>query len=246
MYKKAVLFDLDGTLVPMDNDEFTNAYVKALSESASKWGYDPAEIIRALWKGTGAMITNDGSRTNILAFWDTFKQFITGKSADQINDDTALFDSFYASDFHKTKSCARPNPLAPAAVAAASSQESIVILATNPIFPGVGIESRLGWIGMSREDFDYVTTYENSCFCKPNPKYYLEIMEKAGLEPCDCIMIGNDLDEDILPCLSLGMDAILITDFLINKQDKPLENIRTCTFKELPSMLEAMQTGHSF
>ena len=64
-----------------------------------------------------------------------------------------------------------------------------VILATNPIFPREAVLSRLSWIDLTQDDFDYITTYEISHYCKPNPDYYKEILENCNLQPAECVMI---------------------------------------------------------
>ena len=67
---KAILFDLDGTLLPMDNDEFTKAYFYLLSENAKEWGYtDRDMLIKAVWGGVKYMYMNDGKVTNDKVFW---------------------------------------------------------------------------------------------------------------------------------------------------------------------------------
>ena len=38
---KTVLFDLDGTLLPMDQDNFVKAYFKNLAIKLAPHGYDP-------------------------------------------------------------------------------------------------------------------------------------------------------------------------------------------------------------
>ena len=61
---KNVLFDLDGTLLPMDMEAFTNGYFGLLTQKMAPRGYDPKRLIDAVWAGTAAMVKNDGSRTN--------------------------------------------------------------------------------------------------------------------------------------------------------------------------------------
>ena len=65
---KVILFDLDGTLLPMDQDEFVKAYFGLLAKKLSAFGYEPEKLIQSIWMGTKAMITNDGSKTNEEAF----------------------------------------------------------------------------------------------------------------------------------------------------------------------------------
>ena len=69
-----VLFDMDGTLLPMDNDEFTKGYFKLLAAKLIPHGYNADELVAAVWKGMGAMVGNDGSRSNHDAFWEAFAE----------------------------------------------------------------------------------------------------------------------------------------------------------------------------
>ena len=59
-----ILFDLDGTLLPMDNDAFTKGYFKLLAARLAPLGYEPAKLVDSIWAGTAAMVKNDGSQNN--------------------------------------------------------------------------------------------------------------------------------------------------------------------------------------
>ena len=214
---EAILFDLDGTLLPMDNDLFVRTYMGLLTKKMAPFGYDPELLISALWKGTGKMIKNDGSKTNAEVFWSLCEE-VFGK---RIFDDIPVFDSFYDNEFHGTASVTFPTPLAQKAVDLAREREDRVILATNPFFPAVAVRSRLSWARVSPESFDLITTYENSRFCKPNPAYYVEIAEKMKLDPKNCLMVGNNEVEDIASAQSLGMDTFYLNDFPVCKGEGP-------------------------
>ena len=67
-----VLFDLDGTLLPMDNDAFTKGYFKLLAAKLAPHGYEPRRLVDAIWAGTAAMVQNDGTCTNQERFWQSF------------------------------------------------------------------------------------------------------------------------------------------------------------------------------
>ena len=101
-----------------------------------------------------------------------------------------------------------------------------VYLATNPIFPRVGTMNRIRWAGIDAEDFEVITTYETYPYCKPNPKYFQEVMEEFRLNPKECLMVGNDVQED-LTIRSLGVKTYLLTDTLENKKNIPLEEAET-------------------
>ena len=97
-----------------------------------------------------------------------------------------------------------------------------VALATNPIFPSIATRKRISWTGLSYDDFSLVTTYENSSYCKPNLKYYEEILNKLGYKPEECLMVGNDVVEDMI-AKKLGMKVFLLPNCLINKNNEVLK-----------------------
>ena len=213
---KAVLFDLDGTLLPMDNDVFTRVYFKHLAKSAYGWGFTDSEaFIKTIWHGAEAMVNNDGTRTNSEAFCECFEAD-TGCDFQEVLEH---FSYFYEHEFHQAKEATAPAPLAGEMVKAAHEAADLVILATNPLFPMNADESRMSWIGLKQSDFDYITTYDNSCWCKPDPAYYTEILEKFSLKPEECIMIGNDVDEDIIAARKAGIKGYLLNDYFINRKN---------------------------
>ena len=231
---EAILFDLDGTLLPMDNDVFVQTYMGLLTKKMAPYGYDGKLLISALWKGTAAMIKNDGSKTNAEVFWNYFAKVF----GDRIYSDIATFDTFYENEFHAAASVTFPTDLAQLAVDLARENAEKVILATNPFFPAVAVRSRLSWAKVSPESFDLITTYENSSFCKPNPAYYMEIAGKMQFDPKRSLMIGNNAEEDIRAAQSLGMDTFLLTDFLICEGERP--DTPSGSFEDLIAFLRAI------
>lgn len=217
---KAILFDLDGTLLPMDQDVFTKTYFKRLCAKAAPYGYEPEELVAAIWKGTGAMVKNDGTRTNEETFWAAYAKIF----GEEKLKDKPLFDEYYATDFELARASCGFEPLAAEAVALAKSLGYRVALATNPIFPAIATEKRIAWAGLSPEDFELYTTYENCCWCKPNPEYFRDVARRMGLECRDCLMVGNDATED-LAAAETGMGVFLLTDCLINKDDRDISGL---------------------
>lgn len=216
--KQAILFDLDGTLLPMDQEEFTNGYFRLLAAKMAPYGYDPRQLVDALWQGVGAMVKNDGGAVNSERFWAVFDRAM-GKNC---RADEPVFDGFYRNEFRQAVRFTQPSPLSAELARTARSKAEYVILATNPIFPRCGQVTRLGFVGLSDTDFHWVTDYENSRFCKPNPAYYQDILARFGLQPGECVMVGNDMEEDIVPAAGLGMETFLVTDCLINPKGRAL------------------------
>lgn len=57
-----VLFDLDGTLLPMDQDVFIKDYFGRLAKKLVPYGYEPKKLIETVWAGTKAMVKNTGEK----------------------------------------------------------------------------------------------------------------------------------------------------------------------------------------
>jgi len=111
------------------------------------------------------------------------------------------------------------------------------ILATNPMFPQPATRNRMGWAGFQPKDFTAYTTYEDCHYCKPSPKYYEELLEKLELCPEECIMVGNDVEEDMIPAGGLGMQVFLLTDCIINKKDRDISAYPQGDFEALRGYL---------
>ena len=235
MSLKAVLFDLDGTLLPMDFDVFVKVYFKGIAQRLSKIGYDPEKLISAIWQGTGAMIKNNGSKTNEEAFWECFSS-IYGEDK---REDEPYFEDFYRCDFDKVKEVCGFNENSKQIIDMLKQNGIRCVLATNPIFPGIATESRIRWAGLSPDDFEFYTTYENIGYCKPNPEYYKEILRRLSLDAEECVMIGNDVSDDMVAG-KLGIKTFLLTDNLINKENIDIAIYSHGGFIELNTFLKGL------
>ena len=228
-----VLFDLDGTLLPMDQDLFVMTYLKALAARLALSGYDPKALTTAVWKGTEAMVCNDGSCRNEDCFWHVFADLM----GEKVLEDISLFDAFYRENFDEIQKVCGFHPAARHIIDLVKAKGLRPVLATNPLFPAIATHKRIAWAGLKPEDFVYISTYENSCFCKPNPDYYREILEKLHLDPQECIMVGNDAYEDTAAA-RLGIPVFLLTDCLLNKKNVDYSAYPHGGFAELKTFIE--------
>lgn len=236
-----VLFDLDGTLLPMDNEKFTRGYFKLLAKTLAPHGYESEQLTNAVWAGTAAMVKNNGSRSNEDAFWEKFAE-IYGEKA---YSDRHFFDSFYLNEFNDTKSLCKINPAAKETVFKIKSVGMRTVLATNPIFPMTANEARIRWAGLEPSDFELITSYENSRYCKPNPAYYEEITEKLNLQPSECLMVGNDVSED-MAAAKIGMNVFLLTDCLINKEREDISRYPRGSFGQMMEYIKNLNLKQKF
>lgn len=234
---KHILFDLDGTLLPMVQDEFVKFYMPLLAKSYMGAGVslDPKKFIGAVWAGYEAMVKNDGSRTNREAFWSYMEPELPISTEESEN--IAL--KFYENEFNQAICTTKPTPVSNQIVKKAKSRGLETYLATNPVFPQCATMNRIRWAGLVAEDFKVITTYETCTYCKPNPEYFRGILEEFGLDPSECLMVGNDVEED-LAIRVLGVKTYLVTDTMENKKDLPVKSDYIGTLEELLKFIETV------
>ena len=233
---KVVLFDLDGTLLPMSLEKFLGAYFGAITKRLSPLGYNEKGLVTALWEGTRKMIENDGTMTNEKAFWRKFIDLFGVKAVL----DKPHFDRFYVEEFDNVRSSCGFDPNAASAVRKIKEMGYRVALATNPIFPSLATEKRIAWAGLSPDEFELYTTYENSRYTKPNLKYYEGIVKALGVRADECLMVGNDVTEDMV-AKKLGMKVFLLTACLINKDGADISEYPSGDFSDLLSFVESLK-----
>ena len=219
----------------MDQDVFVKTYIGGLASATAKRGYDPKEMASAIMAGTVAMVKNQGDLTGEEVFWQVMRERI----GERILSDLPIFDEFYEKDFIKVKDVLGFDERAAEAVRLCKSKGFRVALATNPLFPVVATASRIKWAGLSPEEFELFTTYETSRRCKPNPDYYREVLSAMGLDGEECLMVGNDVDEDMI-AESLGMKVFLLTGCLINRRERDISQYPHGDFDELLRFIDGL------
>jgi FMN phosphatase YigB (HAD superfamily) len=209
---KAILFDLDGTLLPLDTEEFIENYIKMLSWEMK--ALIPQDLfVKKLWESTYAMINNtDPGKTNKEVFWENFFEGIECERELILT----KIEDFYKNRFPELKKVMEPNPISSIILKEAESIGLELVIATNPIFPEIAIRERLRWINAEKFGYKLITTYENMHFTKPRLEYYEEILSIIGKDPEECLMVGNDVEEDLVAS-KLGIKTFLVTDYMINR-----------------------------
>ena len=229
---KAVLFDLDGTLLPLDQDYFIKTYFGLLAGAVAPEGYEPRELVATLLEAVEAMTVNDGTKTNEEAFWETFCiRYPNGRASEQ------AFDKFYKNEFQQVRAVCGRDERANAIVKNLKIRGFKVALATSPLFPQIATDSRIEWAGLDKKDFDLVTTFEECRYSKPNPEYYKKVAQDLGVEPQECVMVGTDVGDDMV-AETLGMKVFLLTDRLINRKNEDISRYEQGSFDELGKFLE--------
>jgi FMN phosphatase YigB (HAD superfamily) len=211
-----LLFDLDGTLLGNDMQVFLPHYLKAVAAWASHL-VDPRVFVKELMRATQAMIDNlDPRVSNADAFAAVFYPSV-GLKREECE---PVFAEFYARWFPHLRVHTHVKPDARRCLLLAARRDYRLVLATNPVFPMAAIRERMRWADVAEIPWNLVTAYEAMHFCKPHLAYYREILDLLGLSPEQCMMVGNDVEEDIVAG-SLGMVTFLDPTQIIQRNAGP-------------------------
>lgn len=232
---RAVFFDLDGTLLPMDLGEFMQNYFEGLAAYVAANGLDPEAFITGLKSGIKAMASHDDGRLNSEAYWEAFFSVVDEQSADW----TPLINGFYEHEFGRIGEGVVPEPAAARVIDTLTEKGYPLVLATMPMFPKRAVEWRLAWAGVDPKRFSRMTHYENSTSVKPKLAYYAENLRACGLDGADVLMVGNNTKED-LAALELGMDAYLVTDHLLDPAKIDLSTVKHGSMAEFLAWAEGL------
>ena len=209
MVAKAVLLDLDDTLLCNHMEEFIPRYMRMLSQAFGTL-ISPERLLAKLMEGMAAMDAGDGEGpSNQEAFRQVFFRAAGQKEADL----DAVFTRFYAQDFPQLRSITRPVPEARPLLKRLCAQGIQVVVATNPVFPRTAVEQRLEWAGIPVGEFPYtlVTSIENMHATKASQAYYREILAFLELPPRECLMAGDDWERDMKPAAAAGIPVFWVT-----------------------------------
>ncbi|HHW27160.1 MAG TPA: HAD family hydrolase [Firmicutes bacterium] len=231
---RTVLFDLDGTLLNLDIEEFLRHYMRLVGAYFSHVA-PPEKFTRAIWASTNAMIANlDPSLTNHEAFAAHFEPLV-GRPWEEM---WPGFMDFYVKEFPRLRGLSKEDGVAFRVLSQCSRSGWNLILATNPIFPEIAIRERLRWCDAHEIPWKFITHIDNMHFCKPHLQYYEEIVRVCGLDPSRCVMVGNDVQEDMV-AKSLGMKTYLVEGLVIDRGGGPEPDLRG-PLAQVPEAIEKL------
>lgn len=206
--RKSLLFDLDGTLIEDSMDLFLPPYFEALTKKVAHL-VPPEKLVAQLNASTRLMMANcDPLKTNAQVFAADFFPKI-GVSYEVLN---PLFEDFYLREYCELRAFVNPIPVARTIMTRAFELRHPVVIATAPVFPLRALKLRLEWGNLGDLPYALITDYESMHSSKPNPAYYQEIASKLKCEAGNCVMVGNDVQMDILPARRAGLKTFWITN----------------------------------
>jgi len=212
---KTILFDLDGTLLPMQTEKFMETYIKALTGTFLDH-VDPDIFRQRLYAGTRKMLANDGGpKTNEQVFYEAF---FDGLDQDQ-GFIVEVFHQFYRTNFRHAKIATGTSPDMIRAVDILQEKGYQMVVATNPLFPFEAVLERIQWAELDPKRFDLITSFETMHACKPRQSFFFEVLERLDRTPEEVLMVGNDMRDD-LAAGHVGITTYLVTDCVLG--DKPV------------------------
>ena len=199
---RALLLDLDDTLLINDMEAFAPHYYRALL-AHFEGACPPGLFVEALQAGMRAMFRNDGvGGTNE----DVFAQVFFSKIDVPREELLPRFERFYAQAFDGLSVHTEADPEARRLVTRAAANGYQLAIATQPVFPRQAILARLRWARVPADEFayDFISSYERLAACKPHPLFFQTIMDALGREPEECLMVGDSPSAD-MPARRLGL-----------------------------------------
>lgn len=211
---RTILFDLDGTLLPVHNDFFFSRYFAEIATVIPQ--REPKQVGGAILQ-TLRDVMREAEPTQTVA--SRFAEGLERHLQMPYGEQEPLYLQYYEQEFPKLGEAIEPLPFVRQALDAAKAKGLRTVLATNPVFPGIATRERMRWAGITEQDFDLITFYEQCSYTKPHTAYYTrEVLEPLGLSAKECLMVGNDAREDMVPAHMLGMDTFFLTSFAIGAE----------------------------
>lgn len=229
-----ILFDLDGTLLSMDAEEFEKVYFNEIGESFSDL-IEPMELGKHIWGATKAMVSSLDERTNEEVFMEDFNTRVNNR----LHEFWHRFDNFYDNEFLRVQSSVKSEEKMIRSVKLLKEKGYNVVVVTNPLFPIKAIHHRIRWAGLEPEDFTYITSFEKNHYCKPQIKFYEEVLKDINKAPEECLMVGNDTVEDLV-AKNIGIKTYLIKDNILNKNQKSYITDYEGSYEEFYKFIESL------
>jgi FMN phosphatase YigB (HAD superfamily) len=201
-----LLLDLDDTLLNTNLQSFVPAYFQALANELSPQ-ITPTVMFRALISGMQKMNeSEDFSRTLKEVFDEDFYPQIDVPRGEL---DSAI-ENFYDNFFPTLQNLTSPKEGAKEFVEWALIKGYRIAVATDPLLPTKATYHRLRWAGFEPNQFEIVSTFDNFHFSKTHSAYYAEVLGKMGWPDSPILMVGNDVDRDIIPAKKFGIKTFLV------------------------------------
>ncbi len=214
---RACLFDLYGTLVDIHTDETKPAFWREIAgfytQHGAAWeGRALREAYQALCAAqTASLQSNDPDALVEIDLLPVFRALYEARGL--VPEQTLLTDTTWCFRRRSTTHL-RAYAGAKELLEALRGAGKTVILLSNA--QGSFTRPELERLGLTA-CFDRVYISSEQGFRKPDPRFFRAPLGDLGLDPSDCLMIGNDPVCDVAGAAAVGMDAVYIRSALSPK-----------------------------
>ncbi len=203
-----LLLDLDDTLLDTHLESFVPAYFQALSSHMAKV-VSPNIMLPALIASTRLMTESEDPTRTLQEVFDAEFYARLGIPKEEL---TELIEQFYDEIFPELRVHTQPRPGAVSLIEWAQARGYRIAIATDPLFPCKATSQRLRWAGFDPDQFELVSTYEHFHFSKTHSAYYAEMLGRLGWQDGPVLMVGNDVNRDMIPAQRLGLKTYLVDE----------------------------------
>ncbi|MCA9915868.1 MAG: HAD-IIIA family hydrolase, partial [Anaerolineae bacterium] len=219
---KAILLDLDNTLIVNPDRAFAAAFLREFQQALNK---SFPEIDATTLFRDGLQLLSGQRRGDETNYARIVRHLIETAKSDRIAE---VLTDFYATAYPRLSSWVETVPGAAELILKLHKEGYAIVIATNPIYPAAAVRHRMAWGGLPLDESLYalITNADNMHFSKPSPAYYAEIIGRVGIEPDEALMVGDRLSNDIEPAALIGIHTY---------------HSKTNKLEELPRMVEELQ-----
>jgi FMN phosphatase YigB (HAD superfamily) len=203
---RAVLFDLDNTLILFDEAVYFKHYMNLVQAEFSDI-LPPDELGKKLLSATQSLMENRGRMSNL----DFFIRMFSPDSDEKGKKILDRFENFYAAKYDQLKKMTISLKGVRDIVCGIKGRGLEMVIASNPLLPLNIQQKRLDWAGLDDLSFILITHIANMSYVKPQSGYYREILAKIRRRPEECLMVGNDPVND-MAAATIGIKTYLTTD----------------------------------
>lgn len=228
-----ILFDLDGTLLPMDMELFMKHYFYQMGLHF-KDKIEGSRLASYIMESTDVMIRDQSKRSNEDVFMTHFATLV-----DDIDQYKSQFLEFYQTTFDLVQVSTSRSEQMRQSVDLLKEKGYTIAIATNPLFPMVANQKRIQWAGFDPQEFSYISCFEENHSCKPHLSYYEEVLANVNKKPEECLMVGNDIGDD-LSIRKLGVQTYLVTDHMLNRSNQPYTTDYEGTYNDFYQFVQSL------
>ncbi|XWX05092.1 HAD-IA family hydrolase [Aggregatilineales bacterium SYSU G02658] len=203
---RAVLLDLDETLIANPDASFAAAFIQLVDDTTAP--RLQVNTLRPAFHHMMQCLTAERFtiQNNLQLIYASLADF-THQPKPLIEE---AFTDFYAHHYPQLRRYVSPVSGSQALLEMLAQQDVTFALATNPVYPPTAISQRIAWGGLDASRAALITDASVMHFAKPDPAYYAEIIARIGVEPDEALMVGDHPTNDILAAQQVGLYTLLI------------------------------------